>query len=83
VRGDLIRILTKLLKRKNKFDHIMIEVGAAPWHSVALLPMLVHAHVGSSGTDTLAGTFLSLRCLWCSCIITGCSALLPHPACPA
>lgn len=25
VRGDLIRILTKLLKRKNKFDHILIE----------------------------------------------------------
>ncbi|KAI3439001.1 hypothetical protein D9Q98_001413 [Chlorella vulgaris] len=25
VRGDLIRILTKLLKRKNRFDHIMIE----------------------------------------------------------
>jgi hypothetical protein len=25
VRGDLIRILTKLLKRKNRFDHILIE----------------------------------------------------------
>ena len=25
VRGDLIRILNKLLKRRSKFDHIMIE----------------------------------------------------------
>jgi G3E family GTPase len=25
VRGDLIRILNKLLKRRNKFDAIMIE----------------------------------------------------------
>ena len=25
MRGDLIRILTKLLKRKNRFDHILIE----------------------------------------------------------
>jgi G3E family GTPase len=25
VRGDLIRILNKLAKRRNKFDHILIE----------------------------------------------------------
>lgn len=25
MRGDLIRILNKLLKRRNKFDYIMIE----------------------------------------------------------
>jgi G3E family GTPase len=25
VRGDLIRILSKLAKRRNKFDHVLIE----------------------------------------------------------
>lgn len=50
VRGDLIRILTKLLKRKNKFDHIMIEVGAAlcspPAHEMQ--PKLLRSHQNSS-----------------------------------
>ncbi|WIA35284.1 hypothetical protein OEZ86_003743 [Tetradesmus obliquus] len=46
VRGDLIRILNKLAKRRNKFDHILIETTGKPaWPSCALRTSLFLAAI--------------------------------------
>lgn len=54
MRGDLIRILNKLLKRKDKFDHIIIETTGKPKQHVTCelalsegcLPRLLPVHHG-------------------------------------
>jgi hypothetical protein len=60
VRGDLIRILSKLAKRRNKFDHVLIEttgelVGAQAFRALypACLWVLYWHYAGSKATVAL------------------------------
>ena len=63
VRGDLIKALTQLMKRKKKFDHVLIE-------TTGLADPAPVAFVRSPLTYTLLATALPLNALNCTQVST-------------